>query len=100
MEYRVRPMVAEQSTLPVFHLQSRNALELTPVVRHEDQSVTERDGSNLEIVRANDHSAKSVFPRTGLAAHAASQASNQRLGQKTREASRVRPPRLLVIGGN
>jgi len=36
----------------------RNALELTPVVRHEDQSVTERDGSNLEIVRANDHAAK------------------------------------------
>ena len=71
---------SSQSTLPVFQLQSRKATELTRVVGHQNQSVVQGDGSNL-------------FPRTGLAAHAAIQAWNQRPGQRIPGASRSCPPR-------
>jgi hypothetical protein len=46
------PEPSGESTLPVFHIQSRNSLELARIVGHESQPVMKRNGSNLEIVRA------------------------------------------------
>ena len=51
------PELSGESNRPVFHIQSRNSLELARIVGHESQPVMKRNGSHMEIVRADDHAA-------------------------------------------